>query len=50
MTTPRVIETRLRMEPVARDTFIDDLAPSTVRDAGGEHDRRVSPSRRTAST
>jgi hypothetical protein len=36
MSTPRVTETRVRMEPVVHDTFIDDLAPSAVRAAGGD--------------
>jgi hypothetical protein len=29
MSTPTVIESPLRLEPVTADPFIDDLAPST---------------------
>jgi hypothetical protein len=46
MWTPRVTETRRRLEPVVHDTFIDDLAPSrghAARTGGapGQRDPRV---------
>jgi hypothetical protein len=40
MSTPRVTETRRRLEPVGHDTFIDDLAPSAARAAGVEGGQR----------
>jgi hypothetical protein len=36
MNTPRVTETRRRLEPVVHDTFIDDLASSGAPAAGAD--------------